>query len=102
MLPELNDQVYRPADGQTYPAYVFTRQSAGDAITYDGQLHETQFIRYSLAQTMQAIVEPGPLWSVNEQVEYRGQTYTLAYVALRRTPDGESHHVTLTFEQPEE
>lgn len=101
MLPELHDEITRVISGETIPAYVFTRQSAGEALWGDtGSNSPDVFVGFSLATTLHAIVEPDAYLAVNDDVIWDGGDYIVSSVARRRTIDGEDHHITVTLDRP--
>lgn len=102
MLPDLNDEITRVVSGESFPAYVFSTSSAGEALWGDtGSNSPDVFVGFSLATTLRAIVEPGTRWRVNDEATWDGDTYIVSGVALRRTAGGEDHHITLTLERPD-
>lgn len=89
----LDDEITRTATGETEPAYVYYRTTAGSAIEHEDVGH----IAFELTDRVIALVEPGS-WSINESVTWRGEEFTISHVA-RRIRHGEEHHYTLTLQQ---
>lgn len=101
MIPHLADSIRHIARGTDHPAYVFTRQSAGEALWGDtGSNSPDVFVGFSLATTLHAIVEADADFAVNDDVRWDGADYIVSSVARRRTIDGEDHHITVTLDRP--
>lgn len=101
MLPPLNDEIIRQQDGTTYPAYVYSRSGLGTAEYGAVEGQPDVFAGFTLTETLQAIVAPGTSWQINDSVEWDGAPYVVSQVAHRKDMDGEPHHTTVTFQQPE-
>jgi hypothetical protein len=90
---KLEDEIERVGSGQRVPAYVYYRNTASAPVEHEGTR-----LFFGVEDTLLAIVEPGN-YSVDERIRWRGRTYEIGHVAVRRR-GGEDHHVTLTLESP--
>lgn len=89
----LRDKITRSRDGAELRAHVGNRSMA--SAQQDGGNGTP--VWWDLTESLVAIVEPKGTWTPAETLSWRGRTYQVTQVAIRRR-GGKDHHYTLTLE----
>jgi hypothetical protein len=87
----LRDKV--TSQGITYRAHVFNRS----LIAESGGGSDGLPVYFTTNEQLTAIVEPKREWAVNNTLNWRGKSYRVTYVAVRRRRNRD-HHYTLALE----
>lgn len=89
----LRDKITRTRDSAVLRAHVGNRSMVSALQEGPGTLPAY----WDLTESLVAIVEPKGTWTPAETLSWRGRTYRVTQVAVRRRA-GKDHHYTLTLE----